>query len=95
MPVLAVSADHGSIPDMAGPLQPFTDDLRGETIKHSGHFIPEEQPTALVHLFNDFFVQQYRRKWTSANDVGHRQDVQAQVVPSLLLAVACVPRQSG
>ncbi|WP_375383533.1 alpha/beta fold hydrolase [uncultured Sphingomonas sp.] len=56
MPVLAVSADQGSIPDMAGPLRPFADDLRGETIAPSGHFIPEEQPEALAALLADFFA---------------------------------------
>lgn len=56
MPVLAVSADHGSIPDMAGPLRPFAADLRGETITRRGHFIPEEQPEALARLFSDFFM---------------------------------------
>jgi pimeloyl-ACP methyl ester carboxylesterase len=55
MPVLAVSAEQGSIPDMAGPLRPFADALRGETIERSGHFIPEEQPEALAQLFGDFF----------------------------------------
>jgi pimeloyl-ACP methyl ester carboxylesterase len=43
---------------MASPLRPFADDLRGETIEHCGHFIPEEQPSALAYLFNDFFMQQ-------------------------------------
>ncbi len=57
MPVLAVSADQGSIPDMAGPLRAFADDLRGETIERSGHFIPEEQPEALARMFEDFFAQ--------------------------------------
>ncbi len=56
MPVLAVSADQGSIPDMAGPLRPFADNLRGETIARCGHFIPEEQPDALAALFSDFFL---------------------------------------
>lgn len=58
MPVLAVSADQGSIPDMAGPLRPFAADIRGETIARSGHFIPEEQPEALARLFDDFFGRQ-------------------------------------
>ncbi|TAA08896.1 alpha/beta fold hydrolase [Pseudoxanthomonas winnipegensis] len=57
MPVLAVSADQGSIPDMAGPLRAFADDLRGETVERSGHFIPEEQPEALARMFEDFFAR--------------------------------------
>ncbi len=55
MPVLAVSADQGSIPDMAAPLRPFADEIRGETVERSGHFIPEEQPEALALLFGSFF----------------------------------------
>lgn len=56
MPVLAVSADQGSIPDMAAPLRAYADDVRGETIANSGHFIPEEQPEAVAHLFTRFFA---------------------------------------
>ncbi|MEE7546507.1 alpha/beta fold hydrolase [Xanthomonas sp. Kuri4-1] len=56
MPVLAVGADQGSIPDMAGPLAPFAANLRGETIARSGHFIPEEQPEALAALLTEFFA---------------------------------------
>ncbi|WP_227245357.1 alpha/beta fold hydrolase [Paraburkholderia caribensis] len=55
MPVLAVSADQGSIPDMAGPLRAFADDVKGVTIRHSGHFIPEEQPVALAQELTQFF----------------------------------------
>ena len=58
MPVLAISADQGSIPDMAGPLRPFADDLRGETVASSGHFIPEEQPEAVAQLLGEFFTDQ-------------------------------------
>ena len=54
MPVLAVSADQGSIPDMAGPLRPFTEKIRGETVDRCGHFIPEEQPDFLARLIDDF-----------------------------------------
>ncbi|MBS1089746.1 alpha/beta fold hydrolase [Gluconobacter wancherniae] len=56
MPVLAVSADQGSIPDMVAPLRPFADDLRGNTVSSSGHFIPEEQPVAVAQLFGEFFA---------------------------------------
>jgi pimeloyl-ACP methyl ester carboxylesterase len=58
MPVLAISADQGSIPDMSGPLRPFADDLRGETVSSSGHFIPEEQPEAVARLLGEFFEDQ-------------------------------------
>ena len=42
---------------MAGPLRAFADDLRGETVVRSGHFIPEEQPEALARMFEDFFAR--------------------------------------
>ena len=58
MPVLAIGADQGSIADMAGPLRPFADDLTGVTITNSGHFIPEEQPEALVSTLLAFFDPQ-------------------------------------
>ena len=54
MPVLAVSADQGSIPDMAAPLRAFADDVTGVTIAHSGHFIAEEQPLALAQALIRF-----------------------------------------
>lgn len=55
MPVLAVSADQGSIPDMALPLRQFARDVRGVTIASCGHFIPEEQPAALVETLTSFY----------------------------------------
>jgi pimeloyl-ACP methyl ester carboxylesterase len=55
MPVLAVSADQGSIPDMAAPLRRFADDIRGESVVRCGHFIPEGQPHALARILADFF----------------------------------------
>ncbi len=58
MPVLAIGADQGSIAEMATPLRPFADDLSGVTIANSGHFIPEEQPEALVSALTAFFDSQ-------------------------------------
>jgi len=55
MPVLALSADQGSISDMAGPLRDYADDLRGATIAHCGHFLPEEQPAAVSEELLNFF----------------------------------------
>ncbi|CAM2156540.1 Alpha/beta fold hydrolase [Pararobbsia alpina] len=54
MPVLGVSADQGSVADMASPLRAFADDVTGATIAHSGHFIPEEQPLALSQALMKF-----------------------------------------
>lgn len=55
MPVLALSADQGSIPDMAGPLRAYADDVQGATIAHCGHFLPEEQPAAVAQELLRFF----------------------------------------
>lgn len=54
MPVLALSADQGSLADMASPLRPFASDVRGETIAACGHFLPEEQPDAVARVLMDF-----------------------------------------
>ncbi|AEX54617.1 HAD superfamily hydrolase [Rahnella aquatilis CIP 78.65 = ATCC 33071] len=56
MPVLAVSADQGSIPDMAIPLHAFAENVTGIIIPHSGHFIPDEQPEALARELHNFFT---------------------------------------
>ncbi|UJD91860.1 alpha/beta hydrolase (plasmid) [Rahnella aquatilis] len=56
MPVLAVSADQGSIPDMAIPLRAFAENVTGIIIPHSGHFIAEEQPGVLARELHSFFT---------------------------------------
>jgi hypothetical protein len=53
-PVLALSSDHGSI-DMATPLKAFAEDVRGGTISFCGHYLPEEQPTAVAGELMAFF----------------------------------------
>ncbi|MBP2167368.1 pimeloyl-ACP methyl ester carboxylesterase [Erwinia toletana] len=55
LPVLAISADQGSIADMAAPLRQFADNVSGITIAHSGHFIPDEQPATLTAALAKFF----------------------------------------
>jgi len=55
MPVLALSADQGSIPDMAAPLRAWATDVEGVTIGHCGHFLPEEQPAAVAQELLRFF----------------------------------------
>jgi pimeloyl-ACP methyl ester carboxylesterase len=55
MPVLGLSADHGSIPDVAAAIAPFAANLRGETIANCGHFQPEEQPEAVADALSRFF----------------------------------------
>jgi pimeloyl-ACP methyl ester carboxylesterase len=55
MPVLGLSADQGSIPDIAATLRPFASDVHGETIAHCGHFQSEEQPQAVADALLRFF----------------------------------------
>ncbi|MCK9916229.1 alpha/beta hydrolase [Microbacteriaceae bacterium K1510] len=57
MPLLALGSDQGSIADMATPLRAFADDVRGGTIAHCGHFLPEEQPTAVAEELLAFFAE--------------------------------------
>ena len=54
MPVLGVSAQHGSIPDMGKPLLPYADHTHSVTIPDTGHFIPEEQSELLAQALRDF-----------------------------------------
>jgi pimeloyl-ACP methyl ester carboxylesterase len=48
MPVLGLSADKGSIPDMASGLRPHGSNVSGDVIADCGHFQPEEQPEAVA-----------------------------------------------
>lgn len=57
MPLLALSADQGSIPDMAAPLRAWASDIEGVTIGRCGHFLPEEQPDAVARELLRFFGQ--------------------------------------
>lgn len=54
VPVLGISASHGSIPDMAASLSPWADNATGVVIPDSGHFIPDEQPDAVVAALTEF-----------------------------------------
>ncbi|QNB15159.1 alpha/beta hydrolase [Paraburkholderia tropica] len=56
MPVLALSADHGSIADMAAPLRPYAESVEGVMIAQCGHFLPEEQPVAVAAELMRFFA---------------------------------------
>jgi pimeloyl-ACP methyl ester carboxylesterase len=55
MPVLGLSADQGSIPDISAAIRPFATDVRGETVSNCGHFQPEEQPEAVADSLARFF----------------------------------------
>jgi len=57
VPVLAVSADQGSIPDMAVGLRQFCENVTGIRLQHCGHFVSEEQPKALADHLHAFFSQ--------------------------------------
>lgn len=48
MPVLAVRADQGSMPDLVAELQTIASNVRGTLIADCGHYIAEERPESLV-----------------------------------------------
>ncbi|MEV6622286.1 alpha/beta hydrolase [Amycolatopsis sp. NPDC051106] len=54
VPVLGISGSHGSIPDMAASLGPWADYTTGVVIPQAGHFIPDEQPGAVVDALTAF-----------------------------------------
>ncbi|WP_409497104.1 ANTAR domain-containing protein [Amycolatopsis sp. cmx-11-12] len=54
VPILGISSSHGSIPDMAVSLSPWAADTRGVVIPDAGHFIPDEQPGAVVEAVTAF-----------------------------------------
>ncbi|WDO10145.1 alpha/beta hydrolase [Streptomyces murinus] len=54
VPVLGISSSHGSIPDMAASLGPWAENTTGVVIPEAGHFIPDEQPGAVVQALTAF-----------------------------------------
>jgi pimeloyl-ACP methyl ester carboxylesterase len=54
LPVLAISGSDGSIPDMAASVSPWADDVTGVVVPRAGHFIPDEQPDAVVAAVTAF-----------------------------------------
>lgn len=56
VPVLALTADAGSAPDLYERLQPLGKDVRGGLVANSGHYIPEEQPEALATWLREFIA---------------------------------------
>lgn len=54
VPVLGISGSHGSIPDMAASISPWADNATGVVIPRAGHFIPDEQPDAVVDALTAF-----------------------------------------
>ena len=57
MPVLGLSADQGSIADMAATLKAYGDDIHSQRLADCGHFQPEEQPEATARALIQFFGQ--------------------------------------
>ncbi|MYR85980.1 alpha/beta fold hydrolase [Streptomyces sp. SID685] len=58
VPVLGISSSHGSIPDMAASLGPWAENTTGVVIQGAGHFIPDEQPGAVVQALTAFLDQE-------------------------------------
>ncbi|MFB9122545.1 alpha/beta hydrolase [Paraburkholderia dipogonis] len=54
MPVLAVRADQGSMPDLVPQLKAIANNVTGTTIA-SGHYVPEEEPEPLAAELKKFF----------------------------------------
>ena len=54
VPVLALGGDVGSAPDLYDRMKPLANVLYGGLIENSGHYIPEEQPAALVQEIISF-----------------------------------------
>lgn len=61
VPVLGISSSHGSIPDMAASISPWADNTTGVVIPHAGHFIPDEQPDAVVDALTAFIDHERAR----------------------------------
>lgn len=59
-PVLALGGDVGSAPKIFQAMKPLASRITGGVIANSGHYIPEEQPEALVEAMRDFFQAQHR-----------------------------------
>ncbi|MFG3102754.1 alpha/beta fold hydrolase [Streptomyces sp. NPDC048182] len=56
VPVLGISSSHGSVPDMAASLSPWAHDTTGLVVPDAGHFIPDEQPEAIVAAVTGFLA---------------------------------------
>lgn len=48
LPILGISSSHGSIRDMAESIRPWADNATGIIVPGAGHYIPDEQPDAVV-----------------------------------------------
>lgn len=55
MPVLALGGEFSEGDNVLDSVRQVAEDVRGGTVEHAGHFIPEERPDQLVELMLDFF----------------------------------------
>jgi pimeloyl-ACP methyl ester carboxylesterase len=55
VPVMAVGGEH-SIPNMGEALRPYCETIIATVIPNAGHFVPEEQPEALVDALKPFLA---------------------------------------
>lgn len=58
MPVLAIGGEHNVGDRLGKALQPVATDLRSAVVMDSGHFVPEEQPKALLAELTLFLTGQ-------------------------------------
>lgn len=58
-PVLALGGDMGSAPDLYDRMKPLASVISGGVVKNCGHYIPEEQPAALVQEIISFINTLY------------------------------------
>ncbi|MFF4927712.1 alpha/beta fold hydrolase [Streptomyces griseofuscus] len=72
VPVLGISSSHGSIPDMAASLGPWAENTTGVVIPGAGHFIPDEQPGAVVQALTAFLDQERAGQSAVATSRAHR-----------------------
>ncbi|MET8558776.1 alpha/beta hydrolase [Streptomyces sp. NPDC004959] len=57
VPILGISSSHGSIPDMAASLSPWADHTTRVVVPDAGHYIPEEQPEAVIAALTAFLAE--------------------------------------
>ena len=55
MPVLAVRADQGSMPDLVAQLKMIATNVTGTAVSDCGHYLAEEQPETLARELATFF----------------------------------------
>ncbi|WP_199256198.1 alpha/beta fold hydrolase [Mycolicibacterium mengxianglii] len=54
VPILGISSRYGTIRDMAASIRPWADNVTGIVVPDAGHYIPDEQPDAVVAALSNF-----------------------------------------